>query len=197
MGAHSRCSASSATPTILRDRGRTAAVRRATSSSRRRASSLDDFDWRLSLAQVDRDGPFSRFDNVDRTLVLLSGAMTLHEQVAHRSRTRRAGRRSKASVRCTLQLAGGSSSRFQRHDPPRPRCATQCGTGFRPRTNIASTSGSTIILFALESGLTVDSELLDIHDTAVMTEPSIVVSASAGNGGCALVRIVEIRPNVL
>ena len=34
-------------------------------------ASLDDFDWRLSLAQVDRDGPFSRFDNVDRTLVLL------------------------------------------------------------------------------------------------------------------------------
>jgi len=43
-------------------------------------ASLDDFVWRLSLAQVDRDGPFSRFDNVDRTLVLLSGAMTLHEQ---------------------------------------------------------------------------------------------------------------------
>src|SRR5919106_3860056 len=43
-------------------------------------ASLEDFDWRLSLAQVDRDGPFSRFDNVDRTLVLLSGAMTLHEQ---------------------------------------------------------------------------------------------------------------------
>src|ERR1044072_6743781 len=45
-----------------------------------RGASLDDFDWRLSLAQVDRDGPFSRFDNVDRTLVLLSGAMTLQEQ---------------------------------------------------------------------------------------------------------------------
>src|SRR5262245_24770849 len=43
-------------------------------------AALDVFDWRLSLAQVDRDGPFSRFDNVDRTLVLLSGAMTLHEQ---------------------------------------------------------------------------------------------------------------------
>ena len=43
-------------------------------------ASLDEFDWRLSLAQVDRDGPFSRFDNVERTLVLLSGAMTLHEQ---------------------------------------------------------------------------------------------------------------------
>ena len=43
-------------------------------------ASFDDFDWRLSLAQVDRDGPFSRFDGVDRTLVLLTGAMTLHEQ---------------------------------------------------------------------------------------------------------------------
>ena len=42
-------------------------------------ASLDGFDWRLSLAQVDRDGPFSRFDNVDRTLILLSGAMTLQD----------------------------------------------------------------------------------------------------------------------
>lgn len=37
-----------------------------------------DFAWRLSIAGVDSDGPFSRFDDCDRTLVLLEGrGMTL------------------------------------------------------------------------------------------------------------------------
>jgi hypothetical protein len=33
----------------------------------------DEFAWRLSIAQVTRDGPFSNFDGYDRTLVLLKG----------------------------------------------------------------------------------------------------------------------------
>jgi len=38
------------------------------------------YEWRVSIADIDRDGPFSRFDGIDRTLVLLSGAgMTLTE----------------------------------------------------------------------------------------------------------------------
>lgn len=32
-----------------------------------------DWDWRLSIAEVDKDGPFSAFPGVDRELVLLSG----------------------------------------------------------------------------------------------------------------------------
>ena len=32
-----------------------------------------DWDWRLSIAEVDTDGPFSSFPGVDRELVLLSG----------------------------------------------------------------------------------------------------------------------------
>ena len=35
--------------------------------------SEDEFAWRLSIAQVTRDGPFSNFDGYDRTLVLLKG----------------------------------------------------------------------------------------------------------------------------
>lgn len=33
----------------------------------------DDFLWRLSLATVDRSGPFSSFRGVDRTIALLAG----------------------------------------------------------------------------------------------------------------------------
>ncbi len=37
-------------------------------------ASLDTFVWRLSVADVERPGPFSRFAGIDRTLVLLAGA---------------------------------------------------------------------------------------------------------------------------
>lgn len=35
---------------------------------------LGDFDWRISVARIDEDGPFSSFPGVDRTLLLLDGA---------------------------------------------------------------------------------------------------------------------------
>jgi environmental stress-induced protein Ves len=38
---------------------------------------LGDFDWRISMAEVATDGPFSLFPSVDRTLAVLSGTMRL------------------------------------------------------------------------------------------------------------------------
>ena len=35
---------------------------------------LNDFDWRLSTAEVAQDGPFSCFEGVDRRLYILAGA---------------------------------------------------------------------------------------------------------------------------
>jgi len=37
-------------------------------------ASLDDFDWRISLAEIERDAPFSAFPGIDRCIVLLQGA---------------------------------------------------------------------------------------------------------------------------
>ncbi len=36
-------------------------------------ASLSDFDWRISMAHVGQDGPFSSFPGIDRTLSVLSG----------------------------------------------------------------------------------------------------------------------------
>lgn len=36
-------------------------------------SGVDGFDWRLSIARVDADGPFSLFPGIDRTIALLEG----------------------------------------------------------------------------------------------------------------------------
>lgn len=43
---------------------------------------LDTFVWRVSVAEVERSGPFSQFPGVDRTLVLLAGA-GMHLSQAH------------------------------------------------------------------------------------------------------------------
>jgi len=37
-------------------------------------ASLNDFDWRISMAHVGQDGPFSSFPDIDRTLSVLTGA---------------------------------------------------------------------------------------------------------------------------
>jgi hypothetical protein len=40
-------------------------------------AALNDFDWRVSVADVREGGPFSRFDGIDRKLALLKGALSL------------------------------------------------------------------------------------------------------------------------
>ncbi|WID95459.1 HutD family protein [Bosea vestrisii] len=37
-------------------------------------ASFNDFDWRISMAHVGQDGPFSSFPGIDRTLSVLTGA---------------------------------------------------------------------------------------------------------------------------
>jgi uncharacterized protein len=37
------------------------------------AASLDAFDWRVSMARVVRDGPFSVFPGIERSMILLEG----------------------------------------------------------------------------------------------------------------------------
>jgi uncharacterized protein len=38
---------------------------------------LDDFEWRISCAQVDSAGEFSRFAGIDRLIVILEGELSL------------------------------------------------------------------------------------------------------------------------
>lgn len=38
---------------------------------------FNDFDWRVSVAEVREAGPFSRFNNIDRTLMILEGWLVL------------------------------------------------------------------------------------------------------------------------
>lgn len=40
-------------------------------------SGLEDFGWRLSIAEVDADGPFSIFEGVQRHMLVLAGSLEL------------------------------------------------------------------------------------------------------------------------
>jgi len=40
-------------------------------------SGFDNFDWRISIAEVREPGPFSVFENIDRVLTILEGCMAL------------------------------------------------------------------------------------------------------------------------
>jgi environmental stress-induced protein Ves len=42
-----------------------------------RGSTLEDFEWRVSLAEIHRRGPFSAFPGVDRQMAVLAGRLTL------------------------------------------------------------------------------------------------------------------------
>ncbi|WP_322016150.1 HutD family protein [Paraburkholderia sp. J12] len=50
-------------------------------------TALDTFAWRVSVADVAQAGPFSRFEGVDRTLVLLEGMGMLLDEAGPAART--------------------------------------------------------------------------------------------------------------
>jgi len=160
-------------------------------------ASLDDFDWRLSLAQVDRDGPFSRFDGVDRTLILLSGAMTLHEpdrriQLVRGEPVAFPGERAVAA-----RLSGGSTLDFNVMTRRGRATHSVQREVFESRVNLTSKHERTIVVFALEGGLSVAGELLDVHDTAVISGQSIAINATPGGAAALVITIVDFHPNVL
>jgi uncharacterized protein len=160
-------------------------------------ASLDTFDWRLSLAQVDRDGPFSRFDNVDRTLVLLSGAMTLHEGDRRIDLARNEPFAFEGERAIEATVGGGSTLDFNVMTRRGRARHTARRKLFSERTACDASTGSTILLFALERGLIVDGEQLDLHDSAIITAQRVSVAAAASGASALVVEIVDFYPNVL
>jgi environmental stress-induced protein Ves len=160
-------------------------------------ASLDDFDWRLSLAQVDRDGPFSRFEDVDRTLVLLDGAMTLQDRNGRIELARNEPVTFEGERAIEATLAGGSTLDFNvmtRRGRARHAVRRQLFSG---HTQIEANAGTTIILFALERGLSVARDSLDTHDVAIITAQRVLVAAAADAVAALVVTLDDFHPNVL
>jgi environmental stress-induced protein Ves len=159
-------------------------------------ASFDTFDWRLSLAQVDRDGPFSRFDDVDRTLVLLSGAMTLHEddRQIHLVRNEPFAFAGERAIEATVSGATLDFNVMTRRGRAKHTARRE---SFSQRSTIDASAASVLVIFALERGLIVDGERLDVHDTAIVDAGRVSVAAAADCVAALVVEIVDIHPNVL
>jgi uncharacterized protein len=160
-------------------------------------ASLDDFDWRLSLARVDRDGPFSRFDNVDRTLVLLSGAMTLHEQDRRIDLVRHEPVMFEGERALDATVAGGATLDFNVMSRRGRARHVVRRESFKQQVNIEAAVGKTIVVFVLENALTLDSEQLHTYDTAIISAAQVVLAASTCEVATLIVEIDDFHPNVL
>jgi environmental stress-induced protein Ves len=77
---------------------------------------MERFDWRVSIATIDRPGPFSAFDGVDRVIMLLGGAgVRLHSQdgrIDHRLDVPHAPFAFDGGVALDGELLGGPSTDF-------------------------------------------------------------------------------------
>ena len=79
-------------------------------------ASAADFDWRLSVAEVERDAPFSAFPGIDRSITLLRGAgmrlRALDGSIDHALTTPLAPFAFSGDGALTATLAGGASTDF-------------------------------------------------------------------------------------
>jgi len=78
-------------------------------------ASMDDFAWRVSIADVDTASPFSVFPGIDRTIVLLIGdgfVMTLDGERTHALTAPCAPFAFAGEARVEVTLAGGATRDF-------------------------------------------------------------------------------------
>ena len=78
-------------------------------------ASMDDFLWRVSIADVDTASPFSRFPGIDRTIVLLEGdgfTMTLDGRHDHALTTPCEPFAFPGEAQVEVALAGGATRDF-------------------------------------------------------------------------------------
>lgn len=156
---------------------------------------FDSFDWRISLATIAQDGPFSVFEGIDRTLALVAGqGVTLDIDGAQRIALD-AGSPSIAfngESRVSAALAGGPTTDFNVMTR-RERCQHQFGIRALDGASEFAPRGDVTLLFMAQG------EFLDVangeerigmvrFDTVVF-EPGTRWTLDAGN---ATVFVVDI-----
>ena len=144
---------------------------------------LDAFDWRISMAEVNEAGGFSLFPEVDRTLIVLSGALSLSfagGKVAFLDPTSE-----------PYAFPGDAPCHGAPLGGPVLDLNVMCRRGRFAATveRIAdeawTPSGETALLVALEP-LAVGAETLGAHDALILTEINLADEAVLHVGGRGL-----------
>jgi hypothetical protein len=131
---------------------------------------LDDFDWRVSMATVRADGPFSLFAGIDRTLSVLQGdgiRLSLEEQPAVELTAASESFWFSGDVRAVATLLGGGITDLNvmsRRDGPKHRVQRVGVDGAAQ----VETTAPTVLLFCKSGRLEIETSdgpvRLDPHD---------------------------------
>jgi uncharacterized protein len=157
---------------------------------------LGDFDWRISIAEVDAGGPFSAFPGIDRTIILVEGdwmALTVD------------GRRHRFGIREPFSFDGGSEttcevagrSRDLNVMTRRGRATASVAVVVADGSDLAPVNGSEIVFVSLEPGVLVadanGTEIgLNALDAAVSTDRTPLTIH--GDGVVAAIQLQPVAP---
>ncbi|MCC8401466.1 HutD family protein [Paraburkholderia sp. MMS20-SJTN17] len=169
-----------------------------------------DFLWRVSVADVEQAGPFSRFDGVERTLVLLSGAGMLLDEIGDAGVVATQALRQPLDIarfsgetRIDARLVDGATRDFNlmvRRDVAQGEMDVwrTGGQADAPR----SLDGDVVLLFCASGAVTVTVPLaaehaqavrLDSGDTLRIDGPNALACALAGEGAVLAITIHYTR----
>jgi uncharacterized protein len=139
------------------------------------SASIESFDWRGSIATIERDSDFSSFPGVDRTLAVLGAApLTLHVEgrPAFRLTTESPPFRFPGELRVRATVADGPSTDFNvmtRRERYAHRVERRAVAGSSP---IANRAGTTLVLVAKGSVTMRDGDRVSVDlgeaDAAVL-----------------------------
>ena len=153
-------------------------------------ASVGDFDWRISMATVASDGPFSRFDGIDRTLTVLSGkGLELEVEGAPLVRLTAAGKPYPfpGDAAASAKLIAGSVTDFNVMTR-RGRWTHSVDNLSIDGTQVLPVAADVCIIFCRSGEITLDeSSVLEAHDAALIDASADTPEISVGGSGEAII----------
>jgi environmental stress-induced protein Ves len=160
-------------------------------------SGLDEFDWRLAIADLDRSGPFSSFPGVDRLLMLLPPGEVILEID---------GRQRAMAPLDVVAFAGESAVSTSLASGPARDLNLMLRRGRVEATMEAvvleaerrlPVHGSLIVLCAIDGSVGIESDgaqvVLEMLDSAIV-EPAESREITLRPAGRAVLAVIAIRP---
>lgn len=154
-------------------------------------ATLADFDWRISIADVEADGPFSAFDGVDRVIMLIEGAQMQLEVAGRPHRLERLEAFAFHGEDPTSCRVPSGPTRDVNLMTRRGRATGEMRAVQVEHEHAAKVAaGDVVVLFALTAGLTIDSGLeLSARDAVICEAAEVVHVRGSGT-------LVEIRVGI-
>ncbi|MFB8132268.1 HutD/Ves family protein [Streptomyces mirabilis] len=148
--------------------------------ARPEGADMGDFEWRVSLADVGSDGPFSAFADVDRILTMVEGEgmdLTVGGE-RRRVATRFVPQRFPGDLPTGCRLLGGPvvNLNVMWH---RGAAATPTVTVAVPRRSLALPAGPAVVVVALDGTAEVAGVTLGRHDAVLLTDEKTTLHATA------------------